>query len=263
MRLLTIVAAAAFSLSANALELSITGFSGQYDAPNGQGTATQFSLPTQDKELVNVSVEARGEGYVLTTPEGEWVWAEPSAWVKDLKTASWTNVDVVLGGTSQRAAIGSLNGVHEDKRVVINNLAASCSGAAELIESCLNGTGSIRLGKVQYVSALRSDTYSEVLRALARALELPTRSDTTVEDLKLDIRSNKFRGEVSIDAGISATVKFEGLVSYSKEEGKTAIRLDKAKALFLDVRGKIFDELEEIQSETLVVERPWIYILSQ
>lgn len=263
MRLLTLAAAAALSLSVNAFELSITGFSGQYDAPNGQGTATQFSLPAQDKELISISVEARGEGYVLTTPEGEWEWSEPSDWVKDLKTASWSNVDVVVGATSQRAAIGSLDGVHEDKRIVIHNLDASCSGAAELIESCLNGTGSIRLRKVQYVSALRHDTFSDILRALTRALELPTRSDTTVEDLKLDIRSNKFKGEVSIDAGISATVKFEGLVSYSKVEGKTSIRLDKAKALFLDVRGKIFDELEKIQSDTLVVERPWIHILSE
>src|SRR5690606_24847189 len=117
MRQLTAVALAAFSLNCFAIDLTITGFTGTYEAPNGHGTATQFSLPASDKQKVEVTVEAHGEGYALTTPDGEWIWENPAAWVKDLKQATWTNVDVVLGGTSQRAIIDNLNGVHEDKRI--------------------------------------------------------------------------------------------------------------------------------------------------
>lgn len=245
---------------------AIVNFSGHYDAPNGQGTATQFDIPLQEQIMkpVDIRVEAKGEGYLLTTPTGEWDWAEPSAWVKDLKTASWQDISVVVGASSQSAAIGSLSGIHEDKKIEINNFSADCEGSSELIESCLNGTGSVRLSKLVYQSARRSDQFNQILRALVRALDLSGRGDdVVVEKLKLDISNNKFKGEVAINVGISATVKFEGLVSYSKEEGKTAIRLDKAKAIFLDVRGQIFDELEETQSETFIVERPWIYILSE
>lgn len=259
MRLLTLMAIGLLPFAAHAL--TITGFSGQYDAPNGQGSATQFDLPSLESEAIEILVEGRGEGYVLTTPDGQWEWENPSAWVKGLKSAQWSNVDVVLGDSSQRAAIGSLQGVHEDKSVNVQSLSASCSGAADLIESCLNGQGSIRLGAVNYVSALRQDTYRDVLQALARALEVPARaSELSVQNLKLDVANKKFKGEVSIKASISATVKFEGLISYSTEDKKIAIRLDKAKALFLDVRGKIFDELEKVQSESLEVRRPWIYI---
>ena len=128
----------------------------------------------------------------------------------------------------------------------------------------LNGEGSVSLSKLVYQSALRSDQLSSIIRAIVKALDLSGRGDdTTVESLQLNITNNKFKGSVKVNVGVSATVKFEGLVEYSKAEKKTSIRLDKAKASFLDVRGKIFDELEEAQSESFIVERPWIYILSE
>ncbi|PIP90494.1 MAG: hypothetical protein COW01_10340 [Bdellovibrionales bacterium CG12_big_fil_rev_8_21_14_0_65_38_15] len=249
--------------SAYASTLNVTGFSGSYEAPNGSGVADNFEVPFKNKQ-VQITIEAAGEGYVLTAGDNQWEWANPSDWVKDLKTAEWSGVDVVVGATSQRAAIGNLTGVHEDKLITIEGLSAQCSGAAELIESCLNGDGSVSLSKLVYQSALRSDQLSSIIRAIVKALELSGRGDdTTVESLQLNISNNKFKGSVKVNVGVSATVKFEGLVQYSKAEKKTSIRLDKAKASFLDVRGKIFDELEEAQSETFIVERPWIYILAE
>ncbi len=249
--------------SSYAASINVTGFSGSYDAPNGSGVADNFQVPFKNNR-VEILIESLGEGYVLTAGDQQWEWAEPSDWVKDLKTAEWSGVDVVVNPTSQRAAISRLNGIHEDKMVLIEGLSAQCSGAAELIESCLNGAGSVSFSKLVYQSARRSDQVSSIIRAIVKALDLTGRADdTTVESLNLNISNNKFKGSVKVNVGISATVKFEGLVQYSKDEKKTSIRLDKAKASFLDVRGKIFDELEEIQSESFVVERPWIYILSE
>tara|TARA_R110000868_G_scaffold30668_5_gene113207 strand:- start:3244 stop:4038 length:795 start_codon:yes stop_codon:yes gene_type:complete len=245
-------------------QFNITGFTGEYNAPNGQGSADTFNIPKQDKRKIDITLEAKGEGYLLSTPEDTWEWSEPAAWVKDLKTASWNGVDLVVGDQSQRVAISSLLGLHEDKRVHIEGLSAQCSGSNDLIQSCLNGSASIRLSKLVYQSALRSDQFQTILDALARALDVTGRGgDTEVKSLKLDISNNKFKGEVSVSIGISATVKFEGLISQDASDGKISIRLDKAKASFLDVRGKIFDELEEAQSETFIVQRPWIYILSE
>tara|TARA_R110000868_G_scaffold86182_3_gene241722 strand:+ start:6130 stop:6921 length:792 start_codon:yes stop_codon:yes gene_type:complete len=244
-------------------QFNITGFSGEYNAPNGSGSADTFSIPAQSKRRIDITLEAMGEGYILSTPDETWEWAEPAAWVKDLKTATWSGVDLVVTDQSQRTAIGSLVGLHEDKRINVEGLSAQCSGASDLIQSCLNGSASIRLSKLNYQSALRSDQFQAILDALTRALDITGRGDTEVKSLKLDISNNKFKGEVSVSIGISATVKFEGLVSYDANEKKTSIRLDKAKASFLDVRGKIFDELEEAQSETFIVQRPWIYILAE
>ena len=259
---------ASFALAAflpfTSFALTITGFSGRYEAPNGHGIATQFSLPDQSsRKSIEVIVEGRGEGYVLITPDGEWEWSEPSAWVKDLKNAQWSGVDVVLGDGNSRVAVSTLNGVHEDKSVAVSGLSASCQGSGEILESCLNGRSSIRLGKLDYASSLRHDTYTEILNALVRALEIPERGSVAVENLKLDVANGKFKGEVSIKASISATVKFEGLIQYNTAEKKVSVRLDKAKALFLDVRGKIFDELEKVQSESLIVQRPWIHFVSE
>lgn len=252
-----------FVNSAFATSINVTGFSGSYEAPNGSGVADSFDVPFKNKQ-VQIAIEAAEEGYVLTAGEDRFEWAEPSDWIKDLKTAQWSGVDIVVGATTQRAAIGSLTGIHEDKLITISGLNAQCSGASELIESCLNGEGSVSLSKLVYQSALRSDQFSSILRAIVKALDLTGRGDdTTVESLQLNISNNKFKGSVKVNVGVSATVKFEGLVEYSKAEKKTSIRLDKAKASFLDVRGKIFDELEEAQSETFIVERPWIYILSE
>src|SRR5690606_38017927 len=202
-------------MAAQANELAIVEFSGEYNAPVGSGTAVQFDLPTNQKAKVEVSVDAYGEGYILTTLQGEWIWEDPAAWVKDLKQAQWEDVDVVLQGSSQEAAIGYLQGQHEDKNVTISRLEASCDGSAELIESCLNGEGRIRLGQLNYASASRHDQTQDILRALARALDPSSRgNDTTVKNLALDIKKNKFNGQVTANVGISATVKFEGLVSY-------------------------------------------------
>ncbi len=249
--------------SAFASNINVAGFSGSYEAPNGSGVADNFDVPFKNKQ-VEISIEAAGEGYVLTAGVDRWEWNEPSDWVKDLKSAHWSGVEVIVSQASQSASVEQLTGIHEDKLINIEGLNAYCSGASELIESCLNGEGSISLSKLIYQSALRSDQLSLIIRALVQALDLTGRADdTTVESLTLNISNNKFKGSVKVDVGISATVKFEGLVEYSKSEKKTSIRLDKAKASFLDVRGKIFDELEEIQSESFVVERPWIYILSE
>ncbi len=257
MRLVALLATV-MSFSCLASDLAIVGFSGHYDAPNGQGTATQFDLPGQDKNTIEVRVEARGEGYVLTTPDGEWEWSEPASWVKDLQQAQWNSVDVVLQGPSQRAAINALNAEHGDKNIILKSLSANCSGSVELIESCLNGTGRIRLGQLEY----KSDKAYDQTRDILHALNFAAKGNTTVKNLALDISSGKFNGEITANVGISATVKFSGLISYDVASKKVSIRLDKAKASFLDVRGKIFDELEDVQSESLVVERPWIYILN-
>lgn len=249
--------------SAFASSINVTGFSGNYDAPNGSGEADNFEVPFKNKKIT-ISIEAEGQGYVLRAGDRRWDYAEPADWISDLKTADWSGVDVVVNENSQRAAIGHLNGVHEDKRIVIEGLSAQCQGSSQLVESCLNGEGSISLSKLIYQSASRSDQTSAIIRAIVKALDLSGRADdTTVESLQLNIGQNKFKGSVKVNVGVSATVKFEGLVEYIKSEKKTAIRLDKAKASFLDVRGKIFDELEQAQSETLIVERPWIYLLSE
>ena len=63
--------------SAYASNLNITGFSGSYEAPNGSGVADTFQVPFKNKQ-VEISIEAAGDGYVLTAGDDQWEWANLS-----------------------------------------------------------------------------------------------------------------------------------------------------------------------------------------
>lgn len=80
----------------------------------------------------------------------------------------------------------------------------------------------------------------------------------TLRNFDLLVRNKSFDLKVKADLDVSATVKAEGSFDYNPQ--RIRIRIDKVKASFLNITNKVFNELEKIQSQNVVVSRPYVTI---
>ena len=82
----------------------------------------------------------------------------------------------------------------------------------------------------------------------------------TMESVNFKVLNNSFSGSLKIKASVNAKIKLNGGVSYDETTNVVAIRIDKAKAGFFNVKGKLFKEIKKKESEFLKVSSPYIYL---
>ncbi|MBT3982233.1 MAG: hypothetical protein HOE90_12820 [Bacteriovoracaceae bacterium] len=79
-----------------------------------------------------------------------------------------------------------------------------------------------------------------------------------IKKAKLELSNNmlKFTGKAS--GSLTIGLKFEGQVSYNGLEKKLVIRLDKAKAGFISIKGFVFDSIKDMKNPQIEVSPPYI-----
>lgn len=82
----------------------------------------------------------------------------------------------------------------------------------------------------------------------------------TLDDLSVSISNHKLKANFKSNLSKGVKVKIEGSTSYNLDERKIVIKIDKAKASFLNIKNKIFDELGKMQNEKIEVNKPFIHI---
>ena len=77
----------------------------------------------------------------------------------------------------------------------------------------------------------------------------------------LDLKTNAGKYDLSaeVKAQVSGKVKSNGNMSYDASAGKLTLKISEVKFGFLNITGKVFDELKKQQSETLKVNEPYVY----
>jgi hypothetical protein len=130
--------------------------------------------------------------------------------------------------------------VKEGDTTDLSKLALTCRAAARTIDpidACIY-SGTLTLAK---------------LNSASRALE--------VSDVDLAIIKGKTTFEVKI--GGIGKIKGNGTTTHLPAENTIKIKVDSVKLGILSITGQFFSELEKNQSETLRVERPYIYVVYQ
>lgn len=81
-----------------------------------------------------------------------------------------------------------------------------------------------------------------------------------LSSFKIDIYNNKLKAETKSSISSGITIKLEGTSEYKISENIIELRIDKAKAGILNIKSKLFDELKQMESESITVREPYIYI---
>ena len=238
----------------------VKNFTGSYDQPEGRATATELIIPSENKELIEITVQGDESGYHLTFGDSEYHFENPSSMINDIYTGKWKEVNFVTQGRKLNASIESFSSTVQYSDTVLNSFAAACNEKRsfenyghQIMDACLSNANFS-------IGYFKTNSTRKILNIFE---DLPgVRASTTIiQNGKINISNGKFKMEAKIDVGMSAKVKIEGTTEFQDTKNRVAIRIDKAKASFINIKNKIFEELEKSQSDTLKVERPYIYIL--
>lgn len=273
--LATVLLLSSFAIQADFKKVDVTNFNGQYNTPQGSGKADTFSIPIDSSKVdaLNVQIEIfkGNENFQISVDENEYLWEDVPSTLLEMESLNWYDID--FNTDTQRVSfnIERLQGITSDKRLNLSKLSSNCqhtrsqlSGFLDnLLESCLNGTARLRINSFQNEDKSLFSDNSQLTRFIhiLQGLQVKTpEPQQELEDIELDIQNNSFEARLKTKIVFNTTVKAEGKSYYDSDEKVIRLRIDKAKAGFINVKDKIFEELEKNQGPKLRVERPWVYL---
>jgi hypothetical protein len=272
MKSLLFIAGLVFVLSSFASELErndIQDFEGSYLQDRGNASAKVWHLAGSDREE-NISFEVFKENQQirLVTPQEEFFFDEVPEFILELTEVRWRGVDAQTAGQSVSLELASLQGSGAGQSLNLQRLQGNCQGSnlngdffQNLIAACTS-QGNLGFKSLVTRETLRrnqSSLYQFLESILMGTQKNSNQSTVTLEDFDLKVRNKRYNLKVKADLSISATIKAEG--SFDYQQDRVRIRIDKVKASFLTITGKVFDELEKIQSPNVIVNRPFVTIL--
>ena len=259
-----------FSSFGSGLQRSeIKDFVGAYRQDRGNATAQVWHLAGSSREE-NISFEVFKENQQirLVTPKEELIFDEVPEFLLDLNDVRWQGANVQTGGQAVSLELESLQGSGSGQALDLQKLKGDCQGRnlngdffQNLIAACTS-QGSLAFKSLvtrETVRRNQASLYSFLENILKGIQKNNNQSSVTLENFNLEVRNKKYELKVKANLSISATIKAEG--SFDYQQDRVRIRIDKVKASFLTITGKVFDELEKIQSQNIVVNRPYVTIL--
>lgn len=216
--------------------INIEKFQGSYNAPNGNATAQTFVYENTDfgaNPTFDMFIQA-GE-LVLNTPDDEIrVQSLPGA-VEDWESLEVENIDLKSNDSKILLDSGKISfKTHKGKESYISGLKIDCSKTQKnlvdgILDLCLN----------QKMTAY-----------------LPGIKDVSISSLNLWATDNR----LNFSFKNSVWIKGHGKIWYHADQKLIKIRIDKAKAGFFNVTGKVFAELKAQENDFIKVNRPYVEI---
>ncbi|WP_372655807.1 hypothetical protein [Halobacteriovorax sp.] len=243
--------------------IEVSDFTGNYRKPDGSATAAKLTIPESITSRINIELKGVEDGYLLEFGNEEFHFKNPPSFINDIDSASWSKINYTTKSTQMNGSIDFMSSNVADSEMNIQKLSAKCYEnrafpemyGLQLLDACLTNS------KFS-VSYFRSNQLSSAYNIL---LELPgienvVASDISIKNATLSTSKNSFKFAGKVDLGISANIKIEGKSQLDKENNKVILKIDKAKASFLNIKGRLFDELKKSESKTFKVNEPYIYI---
>jgi hypothetical protein len=210
----------------------------------GAGSASavraQFEVDGKNWDFTNSTFDVREQAghFVIERPAEGFSYTNEASFLEGVSAAKASGVwfDYAPGRVIAKAASAQL--VKEGDTTDLSKLALTCRAAARTIDpidACVY-SGTMTLAK---------------LNSASRALE--------VSEVDVAIIKGKTNFEVRI--GGIGKIKGNGTTTHLPNEGTIKIKVDSVKLGILGITGQFFDQLEKNESETLRVERPFIYVV--
>lgn len=261
-------------------KILIQNFSGNYNSPNGSGSAAKFIFPEfrDSGSAFNFKFTKRDGGINVKWDDQEQFIPEASESFLTTDRMSWNGLYIKTSGNKINLSFAKYDISSPQSNSNMSSLAAECQDAGgnidslyeTLIHSCFKNS-SMSMQKAYFKgesSKSRFDTLSipEVLYTAVSAASLKSEvlssresQEMKIEKLSLNVNNNKFSFKMKASVGVSATLKGNGQSSYNPNTKTLTLRLDKVKASFLTVTNKVFDALEGLDNDKIRVEKPYIY----
>lgn len=250
--------------------LEISGLRGHYQGDRGTAYADKWQVP-QVPSSTQVSFELFKENtqFRFTGLDSDFIWEDVPEFLLELEEMRWSQVSAKSGGNSLEAVVYDFFGRHPQHTLVLKGMGLNChnnskSTLVPIIESCL---AKGRLGFSLLETKSQSNFQYELQNLLPYANKEASpnaQSELKLENLDFKITQGSFSLAVRAYLDITLNLKANGHIKFragnSPTSGELEVRIDKVKAGFLNVTGKVFDELEKINDPNIRVARPFVTI---
>ncbi len=261
-----IVGTAIFAMTSAYADFSnveISNFTGSYKKPDGTATASKLVVPESITSTINIELKGVEDGYILQYGDKEFHFKNPPSFVNDVEEAKWNGINYKTNLNKMSASLNTFDSEITGSKMNIKKFVGNCtlnrehSGnyGLQLLDACLTNSSF-------NVSSLLSSKLSEVYNLFVDVpgFEGINASEVTVNNATLAVKKNAFTFKGKVNMGISANVTIAGKSLYEVDKKRVSIKVDTAKASFINIKNKLFQELEKSETETLKVDNPYIYI---
>ncbi len=249
-------------------EVIISNFEGSYQGVSGEAFAERFSIAEEfDWRQVSFQVFKESTQMRFQGPEGEFVWEDVPTFLLELQKITWSGAQANSGASPNKVSLSlaSFQGHHPQHTLKLTRFDLDCEDAQKslihsALESCIH-RGRLSWKNLETSSQSSLKLFNDVLYPLSGSVQA---SQVKLEDLSLNIDQGRFNLAVKADLDIRLSLRANGRVSFvpgsSPQSGELTLRLDKVKAGFLNITGRVFSEIEKINHPQLRVARPYIYV---
>ncbi len=218
---------------------SVTDFNLSYNDPSGVASADHLIVPGYSFEnSPNFTVEKQAGNFILETTNESLTIEDIPEQIMELEKLTVANLNLRTNNTKIFLSVDKLAGNNLDADIDVKSLSIDCDYEHlsadikdEVLNSCVNNNGRIKIDK------------------------FANNGKDVVNDA--DLRFNKNGLNFTIRAA-GFNVKGSGKAYYTP--GLLRIKVERAKVGILNVKNKVFDELEKVQSQSVRVSNPWIEI---
>ena len=218
---------------------SVNNFNLSYNDPSGVAGANHLIVPGYSFEnSPNFTVENQSGNFILETANESLTVENVPEQIIELEKLTVENLNLETNSYKIFLSVDKLTGNNLDANIDVRSLSIDCKYKHlsediqdEVLNSCVNNNGRIKIEK------------------------FANDGKDVVNDADLNFNSNKLNFRVKA-AGFN--IKGSGKAYYT--QGLLRIKIESAKVGILNVKGKMFDELEKVQSPRVRVSNPWIEI---
>lgn len=215
-------------------KVQVKEFSGLFQNGLGKAQASSFVFEEYDfGDKPKFDVEMKGNGLYLKSGDKEFEFQNLPEMIYDVKGMRWSGIHIDSSASKADIKLGSFIGQYLETVVRAKDLRLACEGNKDYLETCFNQKGHL--------------SFSEI--------------ETITNGGKTNIGNFSFstnKGSMNFTIQASAKVKGKGIVSY--KDDTITIKVTEAKSGMFSVVGRLFDELEAMESESIKVQRPYLII---
>lgn len=253
---------------AESTTVSVKNFNFTYQNPHGEGSATSFSRSNLfAEEGVAVRVDKIDKDFKLSvsgSENQEFELKDAPSFMTEAETMTVSGFNLDLADRlNLNLASGRFNSTKDELKLDGLNLDCARDNAhTEVMDQLISGCiQKMTLKTSKFSQSGHEGLVNALETALTTALTENSmgKADVGVNSLDLKTNAGKYDLSAEVKAQVSGKVKSNGNMSYDALTGKLTLKISEVKFGFLNITGKVFDELKKQQSETLQVKEPYVY----
>jgi hypothetical protein len=246
--------------SAQTINLNVKNFNFSYKDPHGLGSAENFSR-SGVSGAVEISVDRINTDFKLLVSGSEtqeFEFKNAPRFMSDAESMSIKGFNLNLQNNLKLSlSSGKFQGRVDF--LSLDGVALECTRLtyhSEIMDQLISGCIQKMVLKTSEFSS-QSDQ-STLVNALNQAI-ISVLGSLEIRSIELKTSGGKYDLAADVKAQISGKVKSMGQMSYDAVSGKLTVKISEVKFGFINITGKVFDELRNQENDKLKVKQPYVY----